>query len=179
MDSCLERALAEIQRATSGMTPEQLAWHPEGKWSSAQILEHLALAFGGTAKGMERALTGEITCPPRTMRNRLNTFVVVRIGYMPEGRQAPKGTVPGEGDPQNAVSKILANVTAMDAAIAKVEQAKGSNTRLPHPILGPLTLPEWRKFHWVHTMHHMKQIHALREMQKAARSQLQAANRSA
>ncbi|MGH9642492.1 MAG: DUF1569 domain-containing protein, partial [Terriglobales bacterium] len=151
MDSCLERVEAEILRATSGMSPEQMAWHPEGKWSAAQVLEHLTLAFSGTAKGMERALTGEITCPPRTMRNRFNALVVVSLGYMPEGRQAPKGTVPGEGDPQNAVSKIIANLAAMDAAIAKVEAAKGASVRLRHPILGPLTLPQWRKFHWVHT----------------------------
>jgi hypothetical protein len=27
-----------------------------------------------------------------------------------------------------------------------------------HPILGPLTAREWRKFHWVHGRHHARQI---------------------
>jgi hypothetical protein len=27
-----------------------------------------------------------------------------------------------------------------------------------HPILGPLTASEWRKFHWVHGRHHARQI---------------------
>lgn len=176
MDSCLERALAKIRRATDGMSAAQLGWHPQEKWSAAQILEHLSLAFSGTARGMERAIKGEISCPPRTMKESVAVFVVVGFGYMPGGRHAPKGTVPGPGDPQNAVSVILENLTAMDKAIARVEQAKGSKVRLPHPILGPLTLPQWRKFHWVHTAHHMKQIDRLREMQKSHESQFKARN---
>ena len=179
MDSCLERTLAEIQRATDGMSVEQLAWHPERKWSAAQIVEHLSLAYSRTAKGMERSLTAESNCPARTLRNRLTTFVVVRLGYMPQGRQAPKGTVPGAGDPKNAVAAIIANLQAMDGAFTRVEKIKGRKVRLPHPILGPLTIAQWRKFHWVHTAHHMKQIDRLRELQTGRASEFQAANRSA
>jgi hypothetical protein len=29
---------------------------------------------------------------------------------------------------------------------------------LDHPILGPLTVDQWRKFHVVHTEHHVRQI---------------------
>src|SRR5438034_5788474 len=54
MDSCLERLLNAITSATRGMTVEELTRHPEGKWSSAQILEHLYLTYTGTAKGFER-----------------------------------------------------------------------------------------------------------------------------
>lgn len=162
MDSCLERVSAEIQRVAGGMSPEQLDWHPNGKWSAAQILEHLSLAFAGTAKGMERALTTDIPAPKRTMKDRLSVLVVVSLGYMPTGRQAPKGTIPGAGDPQNILSTIIAALTAMDAALTRVENLKGSKVRLQHPILGPLTIPQWRKFHWVHTAHHLKQIDRLK-----------------
>jgi hypothetical protein len=34
---------------------------------------------------------------------------------------------------------------------------------LDHPILGPLTGGQWRKFHLVHGLHHVKQIRRLRE----------------
>jgi len=54
MDSCLEQLLNAITSATRGMTVEELTRHPEGKWSSAQILEHLYLTYTGTAKGFER-----------------------------------------------------------------------------------------------------------------------------
>lgn len=149
------------------MSEEQLAWHPDGKWSAAQILEHLALAFAGTAKGMEKVLaSGSVPVVARTMKNRITTFVVVRLGYMPAGRQAPKGTVPGDGNPATAVTAILANLATMGEKLNEVEKTKGPCVRLPHPILGPLTLPEWRKFHWVHTAHHMKQIERLKELQR-------------
>jgi hypothetical protein len=34
---------------------------------------------------------------------------------------------------------------------------------LDHLILGPLTAAQWRKFHWIHGRHHVKQILRLRE----------------
>ncbi|MGZ7099671.1 MAG: DUF1569 domain-containing protein [Candidatus Angelobacter sp.] len=34
---------------------------------------------------------------------------------------------------------------------------------MDHPVLGPLTAAEWRKFHLVHGLHHVKQIRSLRE----------------
>src|SRR2546423_14070053 len=52
----LQRALHAIEAATAEMTEEQLTWHPEGKWSSTLILEHLSLAFSSTVRGMKRAL---------------------------------------------------------------------------------------------------------------------------
>jgi hypothetical protein len=52
----------------------------------------------------------------------------------------------------------------MDDQIAKCEARFGKRTRvLDHPILGPLTGRQWRKFHWVHGQHHLKQIHKLRQ----------------
>lgn len=179
MDACLERTLREIQRATHAIKQEELAWHPDGKWSAAQVLEHLSLAYAGTTKGMQRAVAGENLARPRTLKDRISALVVIGLGYMPGGRQAPKGTVPGLGNPQHAVATILENLTAMDEAITRVEETKGRRIRLQHPILGPLTIPQWRKFHWVHTAHHMKQIDRLRAMQKNRGSELQASNRTA
>ena len=54
MDFYLQRALDAVERETRGMPAEQLAWHREGKWSAAQVLEHLSLAFSSTSKAMER-----------------------------------------------------------------------------------------------------------------------------
>jgi hypothetical protein len=33
---------------------------------------------------------------------------------------------------------------------------------LDHPILGPLSIDQWRRFHLVHGLHHVKQIRRLR-----------------
>ena len=46
MNSYLQQARELIEIATKGMSHDELAWHPaEGKWSTANILEHLMLAF--------------------------------------------------------------------------------------------------------------------------------------
>ena len=167
MDSCLQQAFDEIWRATAGMSPAQLAWHPREKWNAAQILEHLSLSFTGTSKGMQRALAANATAPARTLKNRLAALLVIRIGYFPSGRQSPAMIVPGEGDPAMAVEQIVKNLSAMDTVLADVEARKGSTVRVLHPILGPLTIPEWRKFHLRHTHHHMKQIARLRQLQNS------------
>ena len=52
----LQRALHSIDASTAGMTDEEMIWHREGKWSSAQIMEHLSLAFSSTVKRMKETL---------------------------------------------------------------------------------------------------------------------------
>ncbi len=58
---------------------------------------------------------------------------------------------------------IKTQLAAMEKLIAQCEARYGESTRiLDHPSLGPLTGKQWRKFHWVHGHHHMKQITELR-----------------
>jgi hypothetical protein len=53
----------------------------------------------------------------------------------------------------------------MDSIIARCEEQLGSRCKLlDHPILGPLTASQWRKFHLVHGLHHVKQLRRLREI---------------
>ncbi len=87
MDSCLERLLNAITSATRGMTVEELTRHPEGKWSSAQILEHLYLTYTGTAKSFERCWeAGKPLASSLTLKQRLGIALVIKAGYFPDGR---------------------------------------------------------------------------------------------
>lgn len=164
MHSESEVVRAAIERATVGISTDELGWHLEGKWCVAQILEHLSLTYSGTAKGMRAALeSGTTKVRPPTWKERVRTFVLVGLGYFPPGREAPKQVVPREENPQRAMHEIQTNLSAMDKAITECEQRFGTNaTILVHPVLGPLKLSQWRKFHRIHCLHHMKQIQALR-----------------
>ncbi len=164
MDSRLQQALDAIDAATRGMSGEQLAVHPEGKWSAAGILEHLAIAFGSTARGLEKALaSGEPKISPPTLYQRGAALLVAGIGYFPAGRKAPEFTTPKGMDGDTALKTIRENLVAMDAAITRCEERFGRSRKIAnHPVLGPLSVPQWRKFHLVHTRHHMKQIDRLR-----------------
>lgn len=161
MDSFIEKTYRAIDEATQGMTAAELAWHPKGKWSAAQVLEHLSLTYVGTAKVARRLAASENPEPfVRSMKNRLATFIVITLGYFPSGRKSPEMVVPGNGV---AAPTVLENLRTMDEALAECERRHGPGVTAAHPVIGPLTLPEWRKFHWVHARHHMKQIAALRE----------------
>ena len=37
-----------MEKATAGITAEELTRHPEGKWSGCEVLEHLSRAFSST-----------------------------------------------------------------------------------------------------------------------------------
>jgi hypothetical protein len=171
MNSQLEQVSDLVERAIAGLSEAELAWHPEGKWSSAGILEHLARAFGGTAKGMQRTLTsGSPDCRALTAKEWLQIAVVVHCGYFPKGRKSPEQVVPRGLAAADAVKAIRENLRSMDQALSDCENKFGTRRKVAvHPILGPLNISEWRKFHLVHTRHHMRQIHDLRRQFSAVR----------
>ena len=165
MDSYLERLQTAIASATRGMTKSDLTRHREGKWSTAEVLEHLYLSYTGTTKGCERCLqAGRPLAREPRLKDRLVTAVVVGAGYFPGGREAPKNTRPRGMTPEKVLLDIGPQIAAMDALIAQCEARYGKRTRmLDHPVLGPLTAAQWRKFHWVHGKHHVQQILRLRD----------------
>jgi hypothetical protein len=98
------------------------------------------------------------------MAHRALTFVIVGLGHMPSGRKAPAVAEP-KGLPVEKVRKEFGEkLAAMDAIIAQCEARFGRQVKvLDHPILGPLSAPQWRKVHVVHGRHHRKQLLRLRE----------------
>jgi hypothetical protein len=115
-------------------------------------------------KGFERCLQdGRPLARAVTLKERVATFVVTSVGYFPEGRKAPERTVPRGMAPEEVVNAIGEKLRTMDELITQCETRFGRSTRiLDHPVLGPLTPRQWRKFHLVHAQHHMKQILRLR-----------------
>jgi hypothetical protein len=164
MDSHLERLQQTIASATRGMTSEELGRHAEGKWSVAEVLEHLYLTYTGTIKGCERCLqTGKPLASPITLKQRARITLVIKLGYLPNGRKAPERSTPKGMSPDKVMGEIGSRIATMGELLAQCEARHGARTRvLNHPILGPLTARQWGKFHWVHGRHHVKQIVRLR-----------------
>ena len=165
MDPRLEQLQTEIALAVAGLTAEQLTWHPPGKWSAAEVLEHLYLTYTGTTKGFSRVLdAGKPLSTTPTWRQRGRRLVLLGFGYLPSGREAPQNTRPRGTPRENLLNEIGPKLTEMDDIIARCEEKLGKqNNLLDHPILGPLTGGQWRKFHLLHGRHHIKQIWKLRE----------------
>ena len=173
MKSALHQLANQIAHDTQDLTADQLTWHPEGKWSIAEILEHLALTYSGTKLAFDRCLqSGKPSARVPSAADRLRAFVVTRLGYMPGGREAPRGTRPKGVPFQNIRQDFATKITLMEETIAESERRFGTGTKvLDHPILGPFTPSEWRRFHCVHGRHHLRQIRQLRKFIKAKLSQ--------
>ena len=74
--------------------------------------------------------------------------MVLGFNHLPEGRKAPKHTVPRGLNPAEKVrAEVAQKLAAMDEIIAQCEARFGHGKMLDHPILGPLTAAQWRKFH--------------------------------
>jgi hypothetical protein len=165
VDVRLQRLQGEIASAVAGLSAGQLNWHPPGKWSAAEVLEHLYLTYTGTAKGFSRILeAGKPQVTAATWRQRGRRLVVLGLSYLPSGREAPQFTRPRGTSGEKVQVEIGLRIAEMDDMIARCEEKFGVRSQLlDHPILGPLTGGEWRKFHLVHGLHHVKQIRRLRK----------------
>jgi hypothetical protein len=160
MDSHLQRLRQELEDATRDASDNDLLRSAEGKWNSAQILEHLFLTYKGTNQGMARCLEKNVPLATRaTLFHRAATFLTVNLGYMVKGRKAPEKVVPRGLPPGNIRREIGPELQRMSAGLDECERRFGPSTKLmDHLILGPLTAGQWRKFHWVHGQHHARQI---------------------
>ncbi len=160
MDSYLERLHQEITSATRDLSSEELTRRLERKWSVAEVLEHLYLTYTGTQKAFERCLkAGKPLAGVPTFKQRVAATAVTELGYFPKGRKSPDQVLPKGMSVEKVVADIGPQIAAMDKVIAQCEERYGSRIKvLDHPILGPLTARQWRKFHLAHGRHHVKQI---------------------
>jgi len=165
MDTRLEKLKRILESAVEGMSGEQMNSHPPGKWCAAEVLEHLFLTYTGTIRGFEKVQdAGKPLATRASIRQRLRTLVAVRLGYLPTGRKAPRVTEPRGIEAERVRNELITKIEQMDAIIGRCENRFGRGTALlDHPILGPLTARQWRKFHLVHGMHHRKQLLRLRQ----------------
>lgn len=168
MDSRLEELQRVINGCLTDSVREKTVAPAAGKWSAAELLEHLYLSYTGTTKGFERvAGAGQPLATSATWPQRLRTFVVVECGYMPKGVEAPSVTRPRGMPAEQVRAEIIPAIRKMDEVISRCEAAVGSHVKiLDHPILGPLTVTQWRKLHLVHGKHHAEQIQRLKRLGK-------------
>jgi hypothetical protein len=164
MDPHLRQLQREIGNAISTLEPGQLSWHEPGKWCVAQILEHLYLTYTGTIKGCGRLLeAGRPLASRATFSQRLQSVIVVTLGYLPSGRKSPEVARPRGLPPEKVAGEFQDKIMEMDVALTQCAEKFGTRARvMDHPVLGPFSISQWRKFHLVHGLHHAKQIRNLR-----------------
>jgi Protein of unknown function (DUF1569) len=85
---------------------------------------------------------------------------VVTLGRFPSRGKAPEFVQPGGvASGAAALEKALSGLRRMRAALEKAEERWGRRTPVgSHFALGPMTAPQWGKFHYLHGHHHLKQV---------------------
>jgi hypothetical protein len=164
METHLQRLQKEIAAAVEELSAEELDRRAPGKWCAGEVLEHLYLTYTGTIKGFSRVMeSGKLATTPASWKQRGRKLVVLGLGYLPSGREAPAMTRPKGLPREKVLAEIEGQIAEMERMIRQCEERFGSGKQLlDHPILGALTGGQWRKFHLVHGRHHLKQIRALR-----------------
>jgi hypothetical protein len=169
MNPTLQQLHHKLSASLQGLDAAQTQLHPIAspqKWSIQQIATHLLLTYDSTAKVFETRITkGTPTQSKPTPLQRMRSFVVLRLGYLPDGRIAPEAVCPGEASPlsgEELTRLATENLLRMDAALDLAESLFGSTRIATHAILGPIRTGDWRRFHSIHGIHHIRQIIAIR-----------------
>jgi hypothetical protein len=160
MDALLQKLHDRIESTTENLFGDAWAVAPEGRWNCSQIAEHLGRSYGTTAKLLENALDcgqkPEMGKP--TWKQTAARVLICHAGYFPGGFKAPDIVQPTGLMGHTARDRALSSLERMAAAIDAAEQTWGLGPVAPHFMLGPMTADEWRRFHYSHGRHHLRQL---------------------
>ncbi len=157
----LERLRSEIEETAQGLSAADFRRAPQGRWNTAQILEHLGHSYGATAKMLELRLAEGVRPEVRAAKisERLMQILVVSLGYFPSRRKAPAFVTPHDDAGPEALGRTLSGLERMKVALASAEERWGSRDPVgTHFVLGPMNPGQWRKFHYLHGHHHVRQM---------------------
>lgn len=160
MSAALAGLAGEVLGPLEGRPDADWQRAPAGKWTSAQIVEHLAIGFEwSAAKFRERRDRPPMARRRRTAMEWAAYALILGLGWYPSGRQAPAGSVPAPRvERAEAERRFRAGALAWDALVRDLLPARRRDLFVKHPRLGDLTVEEWLRFHLAHARHHARQI---------------------
>ena len=166
MDS-IEDVITENRKATEQFLATARKVPPEkwaqpvapGKWSPAQIADHIAVTTEVALKAINGdASMGSIPKFLRFIPRKLGFDPTIKKGRFPEKQRGPAVFAPSKGHPS-----YDASVERLNRAIAALEthvrgrMAKGDHS-FEHSFFGRVSIPDYIRFGTLHTQHHERQL---------------------
>ncbi len=166
----LQKLETEVTKALRGLdarTTQATPYARPDKWSIQQIIEHLLNTYRGSIPAIHaRVDKRSATRAKPTVRQRIGQFFIITLGRFPNGRVAPVAVAPTLPTTVQTGDELAARVSAelrkLDEVTARGEHLFGDRRAVAHIILGPLSMHQWRRFHLIHGLHHLKQVAAIR-----------------
>jgi hypothetical protein len=171
MHAVLERVVCRIENELGGLDAETAQLHPKGLsyiWSAQQIIEHLVLSYRVTNVVLQSRVN-----KGRLSRHRKRTWLqwslqlmILTFGDMPKGVPATEETTPvPDGfavlDGRQLAALLRQEISLMDTLLDQCRRTFGMERVAAHPLLGPLRVDQWRRFHVVHGYHHLEQLRSI------------------
>ena len=168
----LDASLAAVQAATDSIPPSLRERRPApGRWSVAEVLEHLALVdrlfaerIGGKIIAARAALGAETSA-----HTPLPAETAARMASRAKSRSAPEQVVPGgRMDAAEALGALRDAHAGFRAMLSSGDGLALSAVTYDHPFFGTLNAYQWAELMAGHELRHAEQIHEagqqLREM---------------
>lgn len=147
----------EISKFFSELDADTFSAARGNRWSYAKNLDHLVRSVSPVVGAMRlpklilRLLFGKGTTR--------KTYQQIHDAYKAElrgGAQAPSRFVPSNSfSQQQRIAKWLTVSRALEKCIEASDEQQLDNLRLPHPILGKITVREMLYFTDIHAQHHL------------------------
>jgi hypothetical protein len=133
------------------------AWHraPNGKWSLAQIVSHLAIGMDIVSGVLEKRVERTDMRRRATPKQQLLRHLALGMGKLPSAGKVPKATYPDERpDPELVTAQFRIGVERFAAIVEHWPTERQQTIFAAHPILGDLNPPEWVRFFYLHCRYH-------------------------
>lgn len=153
--AAVEDLLGAAQRVSSAWTTPRAP----GKWSPAQVVEHVACALEQSAHVVAGRPSG-FPRIPRLLRPLLRMFFfdkILRNESFPGGLRTNRPLDPASGPvtPAEARGRVHGALQQLEQAA----RARGSEAgRLDSTVFGRVTLEDYLRFQAIHTRHHSRQL---------------------
>ncbi len=130
-----------------------------GKWSPAQVTEHLCLAYEVSQQAIDGSFPG--ASAPRFLRpiiRRLFLGPILKRGHFKPGAKAPGIFTPSSA-PGPAVTLLPRLERASQGLTNGVEaESRAGRSFIEHPIFGRIPWADYLRLQAIHTRHHRRQL---------------------
>ena len=147
----------QLLQTVAGLSDEQLNAHPEeGRWSVAQVMEHLCLMEGSITKGISHTLASEESKPAedKPISATLNRDFKVKAPSFVEPSDSFRTLTELKG-------MLSESRNQFNQVVGLADPRELEQKSFPHPMFKDLSLKQWIPFVGLHEKRHLMQIEEL------------------